>query len=471
MRRGIAVVAAVAIVVLGLGFAAIRRIQQSMASARNPQTVAVQRGSLVATLSAAGVVESTDAVELSFQTSGQVTEIKVQEGQAVEAGQEIACLDSADAQLQVAQAELSLQAAQAKLDQARKGATPEEIAAARASLASAQEALKALQAGPSDTEIEIARLRWEQAKDQLWSTQLRRDGTCGTPGGNCEEARAAVASAEMSVEIARLQYEQARQGASAKELRAAEAQVAQAQLNLSKLLSGPASEDLRAAEIQVKQAELSLQQARAKLAQCCLRAPFAGTITRLALRVGQMAGANTPAATLSGEGGLQISAELSEVDVARVAVGQEVEVLLDAMPERTFAGRVVQMATSGTSSQGVVNFPITICLDQADPAIRPGMTANVTIIAERRDNVLLVPSRAIQVRGGGYLVRVLHEGQIIEVPVQVGLSGDNGTEILGDILREGDLLVVDGATSSPGQVGGFRGFGMPAGTGGVMIRP
>ena len=470
MRRRIALLVAVVVVVAGLGGLAIWRIGQSSARDDALQTARVQRGSLVATLSAAGTVQAADAIDLAFQTSGQVAEVKVQEGQRVEAGQEVACLDSSDAQLQVDQAQLSLQAAQAKLEQAKKGATPEEIAAAKAALASAEESLKALHAGPSATDVEIARLRYEQAKDQLWSAQLRRDATCGNPAGNCDEARAAVASAEMSAEIARLQYEQAKQGPTAKEIAAAQAQVAQAQLNLSKLLSTPSSEDVRAAEIQVRQAELTLRQAQMKLAQCCLKAPVAGTITALSVKVGQTVGQSTTVATLSTTGGLQVRADLSEVDVARVKVGLEAEVLFDAMPERTFKGRVVEVASTGTSTQGVVNFPVTISLDEVDPAIRPGMTANVTIVAEKRDNVLLVPSRAVQVVGGQSLVRVLYEGQVIEVPIEVGLTGDNGTEVLGDTLREGDLVVLNSTTATTGtRAGELRGF-LPGGVGGVMMR-
>jgi RND family efflux transporter MFP subunit len=271
----------------------------------------------------------------------------------------------------------------------------------------------------------------------------------------------------MSAEIARLQYEQAKQGPTARELAAAEAQVAQAKLNLSRLLSVPSAEDVRAAEIQVAQAELTLKQAKARLAQCCLRAPVAGTIAALSVKAGQTVGPSTTVATLSGSGALQVVADLSEVDVARVTAGQEAEVLFDAMPDRAFHGRVVQVASTGTSIQGVVNFAVTIALDGVDPAIRPGMTANVTIIAERRENVLLVPSRAIQVRGARHLVRVVREGQVTEVPVQIGLSGDNGTEVLGDTLREGDLVVLnDTGTAAGAQIGGLRGFGV----GGGMIR-
>jgi HlyD family secretion protein len=461
MKKKVVIPAVTVLVVASIGFLGLRRIQRSSAATGDLQTAQVTRGSLVATINTAGGVETADAVDLSFQASGQVVEVKVQEGEPVKAGQEIARLDDGDLQLQVAQAELTLDNARAQLDAAKQGATAEELASAQAALASAQESLKALQAGPSATDIEIARLQYEKAKDQLWSTQCQRDATCGNANAGraaCDQANASVAGAEMSVEIARLQYEQAQQGASAKDLRAAEAQVAQAQLNLSKLTGTPASADIRSAENQVKQAELNLQQVKLKLAQCSLTAPFDGTITRLPLRIGQMAGASTQAATLAGTGGLQITADMAEADVAKVKAGQEATIVLDAMPDRTFQGRVTNVANAGTSTQGVVNFAVTISLEGADAAVKPGMTANVSIVVDQRDNVLLAPSRAIQAQGQQHIVRVLHEEQVIEVPVEVGLSGDNGTEILGDTLREGDLLVLNGSTTTTAMPRGMGGM-------------
>ena len=465
MRKTIVITVVVVAVVAGLGFLGLQRLQAAQASQTNLQTTQVRRGSLTATIGTAGTIQPTNSVNLSFQTSGTVKEIKVNEGDPVKAGQVLATLDAADMELQVAQAELNLSNAQLKLAAAKKGPTAEEIASAKASLASAEENLKALQAGPSANDIEVARLKYEQAKDQLWSAQAKRDATMGDPrasGADKDAAQASVASATMAVEIARIQYEQAQKGPTDKDLRAAEAQVAQARLNLSKLMSTPAAEDIQTAENAVKQAQISLDQAKLKLAPYTLTAPFDGTVARLSLQVGQMVNANAQVGLLSVPDSFDITADMSEVDVARVKVGQEVDVTLDALPDRTFKGHVTKVATVGTSTQGVVNYPVTIHLDQADPGIKPGMTANASIIVDRRDNVLLVPSRAIRTQGNQRLVRVLFQGQTIDVPVQVGLSGDNGTEVLGDTLKEGDEVVLN-ASASQAQ----RGLGIP-GMGGVM---
>lgn len=464
MRKTIVITVVVVAVVAGLGLFGLQRLRGSQAAAQaNLQTAQVRRGSLTATIGTAGTVQSTNSINLSFQAAGTVKQIKAKEGDQVKAGQVLAVLDATDVELQVAQAEVNLSNAQIKLDTTKKGPTAEEIASAQASLASAEASLKALQAGPTANDIEIARLKYEQAKDQLWSAEAQRDATMGNPNASSaskDQAQASVASAGMSAEIARIQYEQAQKGATDKDLRAAESQVAQARLSLSKLTSAPAASDIQAAENAVKQADISLQQAKLKLAPYSLTAIFDGTVTRLSLQVGQSVNASTQVGLLAVPDSFDINADMSEVDVARVKVGQEVDITLDALPNTTLKGHVTKVAASGTSTQGVVNYPVTIHLDKADPAIKPGMTANASIVVDRRDNVLLVPSRAVRTQGGQRLVRVLYQGQTIDVPVQVGLSGDSGTEVLGDALKEGDEVVLNtGATQSQRGIPGMGGMG------------
>ena len=437
------------VVAVSLGFLGLRRLRQARAALTGDlQTVEVRRGTLMATASTAGSVQAPASVSLGFRVAGQVEQVLVEEGDRVTAGQKLACLDPTDAELQVAQAKANLTIAQARLDQAKKPAAGEDVAAARAALASAQESLEKLRAGPTARDVEIARLHWEQAKDQLWGAQAQRDGTCGNPmptGMSCDQAEASVASAEMAAEIARLQYEQLKEGPGAAELRAAEAQVAQAQANLARLTDGPADEDLQVAEAQVRQAEAALRQAEQQLARMCLLAPFDGTVTGLDLQVGQIVGPSAPVGVLANlaAGTLEVVADMSEVDVARVEVGQEANVTLDALRDRDLTGHVTSVAAVGTSIQGVVNYRVVISLDGADPAIKPGMSASVSIVTERRENVLLVPIRAIRSVGGKRLVHLLRDGQIISVPVQVGLTGDEGTEILNDTIKEGDVLVMN----------------------------
>ena len=102
--------------------------------------------------------------------------------------------------------------------------------------------------------------------------------------------------------------------------------------------------------------------------------------------------------------------------------------------------------------------------DNADPAIQPGMTANLNVIVDQKDNALVVPNRAIRSQGQQKVVTVMHEGQQITIPVQVGMTDGTNTEITSNDLREGDQVVISAtAATSNGGFGGQRG---PGGFGG-----
>jgi multidrug efflux pump subunit AcrA (membrane-fusion protein) len=103
---------------------------------------------------------------------------------------------------------------------------------------------------------------------------------------------------------------------------------------------------------------------------------------------------------------------------------------------------------AGTVSQGIVNYPVTVRVTDADSKILPGMTASVTITTDQVDNALLVPNKAIHTSSGQKYVTVLFEGQQISVPVTVGLTGSAKTQVISDQLREGDVVVLSGTTAS-----------------------
>ena len=121
----------------------------------------------------------------------------------------------------------------------------------------------------------------------------------------------------------------------------------------------------------------------------------------------------------------------------------------------------------GAVSQGVVNYPVTVHITDADAELRPGMTAAVSIIVTQHDDVLYVPNRAIRTSGRDRIVTVLYEGEQISVVVTVGLTNDTVSEVSSDQLREGDVVVLTGSTSTSsgannqnrGNPGGFGGPG------------
>ncbi|MCL5784894.1 MAG: efflux RND transporter periplasmic adaptor subunit [Patescibacteria group bacterium] len=172
------------------------------------------------------------------------------------------------------------------------------------------------------------------------------------------------------------------------------------------------------------------------------------------------------------QGPIQASVNLSEIDVVKVSPGQKVTLTLDAFPEKTFTGKVTSINTTGVVNSGVTNYPATISLDTAVNNIYPNMSVNASIITSVKDNVLLVPSAAVQTVNGQTMVRVLKNGQVQQVPVEVENSSDTQTEIKSG-LAEGDQVVIGMMTTSTSQggaspFGGGLRFGGGGGFGGGM---
>jgi multidrug efflux pump subunit AcrA (membrane-fusion protein) len=141
----------------------------------------------------------------------------------------------------------------------------------------------------------------------------------------------------------------------------------------------------------------------------------------------------------------------------------------DALSGKEYTGEVSEISVIATSSQGVVNYPVTVRITDADDALRPGMTAAVSIIVDQHDDVLLVPTKAIRTVSGQRTVSVMYEGQQISVSVTVGLADGTNSEVTSEQLREGDTVVLFGTTtttissSNNQNRGGQGGFGGPGG--------
>lgn len=171
---------------------------------------------------------------------------------------------------------------------------------------------------------------------------------------------------------------------------------------------------------------------------------------------------------------LSVIAQVNEVDIPNIKVGQNATVTLDAFPNQTFVGKVVSVDSIGTTSSSVVTYNVHIDLLSPPSEIKSGMTASVAIQTARADNVVTVPSAAIQTTNGSSTVRMLKNGQVTSVPVTTGISDDTNTAITSGIAV-GDVVVTgintptnaSSTTTSPFSGGGIRGGG---GGGAVLFR-
>jgi HlyD family secretion protein len=480
------------------------------AAAGTQNTATVQRGNLTATVNAAGNISAHQQVALNFGQTGTVQKVNVKAGDRVKAGQVLASLDTSDLQLQLDNANVNLKVAQNKLAQTKTPSTAQDIANARSRLEAAQASYNKLAAGPNKTDlaaaqasvasaqaaydaavksaaasgttIDAATAQYQKALAALQQAQAAYDKVATAPNIGARPESTALQSATIDYNQAKANYEasQATTGSDAKsktaqalsqlqqaqaslvklqanenDLISSKAQVDQAKNDLDKILAGPDAATLDNAQQQVAQAEISVRQAENTLQHAQIVAPFDGTVTVVNIVAGQATGQSGTAGAiqLADLANLEIIAPMAEVDVSKIKPNQTAQITLDALPNANLTGVVTLVAPAGVQSQGVVNYPVTVVLKDPTPDVKTGMTANVNIITDQRNDVLMVPNRAVRTVGRQKMATVLFEGRNIDTPVVTGMSGDTQTEIVSG-LKEGDVVVI-GTTTTAAP----RGFG------------
>jgi HlyD family secretion protein len=431
-----------------------------------PQTTTIQRGNLTATIAAAGTVAARSQVVLTFQASGGVKEIDVKVGDKVKTGQVLAKLDTTDLEASVTRAQVALDSSTVQLQKTKEGPTQAQVESAKASLASAQAAYQdALNKySLSDAQLAVARAQVDKAAATVQRAQLAYNWEANNwldQNPSLSAQATALSDAQTAYTLTLAAYTQQAATINDSAVKSAASQVAQAQSALDKLLATPSPEDIAAAEAAVKQNEASLQQAQLALAKASVIAPFDGTVGDIYAQIGQWASTSTQALVLVDLSQVNLMVTLAETDVPKVQVGQKAQILLDALQGQVFTGTVTEIDLVGTVTSGVVNYSATIVLQDPSESMRPGMNATANIILQQRQNVLLVPNRAVQTVSTRFrTATVLYQGQLIDVPVTLGLTGDTESEVLSG-LQEGDVVLTSQTTTSsraPG-VGGFFLFG------------
>ncbi len=204
------------------------------------------------------------------------------------------------------------------------------------------------------------------------------------------------------------------------------------------------TEDLDIAQAQVLSAQGQVDLAQANLNNTVLRAPTNGTITQVDVKLGEQAQALKEVMILQDVGNLHTEADVSEADIASVAVGQSIDNTFDALgPNQHFTSKVLTVNPASVVISGVVDYKVTGSLNNI-PDVKPGMTANMTILVASTTNVLAVPSSAIINQSNGQYVKVIDDSKKNTyhlVEVKTGLEADGGlTEIISG-LSEGQKIV------------------------------
>lgn len=343
----------------------------------------VRRGDISAAVNATGKVRAKKAARLSLPMSGIVQSIVKMEGDTVSPGDVILFLRAEEMARRVRQAELNLTSRQLDLARAKSA--------------------------PRDEDIEIAR-------------------------ANLRKATLALAAAE-----AAYNSNPTAQNDAAREIARADLDIARA--NFNRVTNGASKEEIEALQNAVTYAQLELENARAALAQTRLTAPFTATVTEIGVREGELVGGYTPLATIADLNALEIVAEIDEIDVANVKVGQKVEVRLDAFPGERFAGILTRLFPAASVQRGSTVYTAIVEFDRREFEVRLGMGANLRILTVEKQGVLLVPNRALKNVGMRKAVRIVAPGEPRDVIVEIGVTDGNETEIISGV-NEGDQVLL-----------------------------
>ena len=431
------------------------------------QVTPVQTGDIVRTIQSTGNLEAKEEIELSFEMNGIIEEVLVKRSEEVKTGQLLARLDATSLNLAVAQAEISLDDAEAELAELQDNIDADELASARAALASAQASYEVLLAGSGEDEITVAEANLRNAELALEDAKGAYDRVAWMGGPLILDEQQEYQNAQIDYSTALANYNLAVKGANNDELKAAEAEIASAQATLNNLLQGASDEEIALAESKVKAAQLSLDSALRDLEDATLVASIDATVTAVNIHKGERTRAGSSsnvAIVLTDLSELHIDVEIDEIDVPSVKPGQTAVVKVDALPDEPLSGTVARIAPAPVSvGDGVVTYEAVVTLNTQHEKARPGMTSNVEIETERREGVLLIPSTLIQVDAATsqtYVEKQGADGQAVRVDVTLGDRSGQMIEVQSG-LQVGDLVLSPVTTAVPQATAESGAPGMP----------
>lgn len=424
------------------------------------QFAKVERSQIEATVSTTGTLNPVVQVQVGSQVSGNIKALYADFNTHVKKGQLVALIDPAPFEAAVNQARGSLNAAKAA------------VVTAQANLAKAQSDYASAQANVSNQKANVVK---ENSAVDLAKTANQREQALLKEG----------VVAQQEADTAKATYDQA----------VASRDAAQASVDAAEAAAQSAQKQIAASEMQVQQEEAVVEQYQAMLAQAQLNlshtrivAPVDGTVIARNMDVGQTVAASFQAPTIfqiaQDLTKMQVDTNVAEADIGHLSLGQPATFTVDAFPGTIFRGAVVQIRKAPINVQNVITYDAVIGVSNPDLKLFPGMTANATILTERKDNVLKVPNEALRFRpapsmvepsnvkarpqGGNWAVVYVPgaPGKLRAVPVKTGISDANFTEIEEGNLQEGQQIVVSATTpgtaprssTTPGQGRGMRGF-------------
>ena len=309
----------------------------------------VERGDISSVVTATGTINPVVTVLVGSQVSGTIKALNADFNSRVDVGQVIAQINSAIFDSQVEQARAS-------------------VASEQANLANAQANLLNTQANFVKAEVAVTDTKrtWDR-NAQLMKMSAIAQAALDTAQANYDSAVAQRESVKAQLEVSRAQIE--------------------------------------SAKAQVERAKAALKMAETNLRYTTIRSPVNGIVISRNVDVGQTVAASLQAPTLftiaKDLTQMQVDTNYSEADIGRIEKGQEATFTVDAYPERTFRGRVSEIRNAPQTIQNVVTYDVVIQVENKELKLKPGMTANVTIVVAHREGVLKIPNAALRYQPQG----------------------------------------------------------------------
>jgi HlyD family secretion protein len=440
---------------------------QSVGSRSPFRSAPVTRGPLVASVATTGTLNAVITVQVGSQVSGNVKELHADFNSQVKKGQVIARIDPDIFEAKVNQVKSQVQAARAQVlnQQAMVEKTRADLENAKASLASARAQTAKAQVALFDGRRNFLRQRDLKQKELI--AQADEDA-----------AQVAYDSA-----VAQHQANQAQESAQGAAVNSAAAQLKVAEAQLENALA------------QVSQNEAALKQAQLDLDHTIIRAPVDGVVVSRTVDVGQTVAASLQAPTLftiaQDLTKMQVDTSMDEADVGRITVGQRATFTVDAFPGRAWRGEVVQIRKAAQIVQNVVTYDVVVSAENSELKLLPGMTANVKIITDQKQDVLRAPNAALRFRppgleadrpqgrpggpagsagsggrGGpgpsaqGRVWVIGANGKPQPISVRLGITDGVNTEVISDQLKDQQEVIV-GSGTAPERAAPSSGPGGP----------
>jgi HlyD family secretion protein len=443
---GILAVLAVAAVIV------VTRINKQNAASASVQTQVLEKGDLLAIVGATGSVRANQTTTLSWQTNGRVAAVNMTVGDLVAAGQTLAELAETSLPQNVILAKAELVNAHRTLDNLVSSNANQ--AQAQLNFANAQQAynnalwnrqVSNTSRVVNQDQVDAARAAVTLAHDKVdkaeenynrFTEYADDDPLKAGALSNLANARIALENAQKTLNYYTGSPNTQEVSISEGKIAVAKATLEDAQREWDRLKDGPDPDDIAAAEARIASIQATIDMSR-------LTVPFNGTVTDVKNLPGDQVNAGSVAFRIDDLSRMLVDVMVPEVDINSIKVGQEVDLVFDAISNRSYTGKVVEVARVGTTSAGVVNFEVTIEILDPDEQVLPGMTAAVNIVISNLQDILLIPNRAVRLVDGKRVIYLMKNGVQTAVEVEIGASSDTMSEYISGDVKAGDVIILN----------------------------